>query len=73
MSAREFDWNPRPPGSCKHRPISNGWSSGWSAEHGPRPPASYCGYCEAVIQLDDEWLAKFAATGRPVSVYDPTA
>lgn len=60
------DWlgDIRPSDSCKHRPISNGWSSRWSREHGQDPATTWCGYCKAYIEIDAEWAAKFAAHGK---------
>lgn len=53
------DFAPLPPGSCKHRPISNGWSQG-----GGLPAFSWCGYCKAYVEHDGQWIAKFTARGK---------
>lgn len=51
----------RVPGSCPHRPISNGWSQSASREAIGHSPYSWCGHCKAYIEHDAEWAAKFAA------------
>ena len=46
---------PRPAGSCKHRPISNGWSQHIDLKTGESRSESWCGYCKASVEHDGEW------------------
>lgn len=56
----------RPAGSCKHRPVSNGWSAHLNLRTGERSSSSWCGRCRSAIEHDAEWIAKFVASGRSV-------
>lgn len=49
----------KPAGSCKHRPIHNGLS--WRGSHDGTVSelSARCGYCRAVVELDEEWIEKF--------------
>lgn len=55
-----------PAGSCKHRPISNGWSAHLDLRTGASEASAWCGYCKAHIELDAEWIAKFVSSGRAI-------
>lgn len=64
----------KPAGSCRHRPISNGWSQGWKLADGRMPAVSRCGLCRSFVEVDDEWIEKFKAAGKtPPRPADPTA
>ena len=58
----------KPAGSCKHRPISNGWSVHKSRQSDGSmkvvSSGAWCGYCRAFVQIDREWQQKFVDHGR---------
>ena len=44
------------PGSCPHRPISNGYS----CVGGDQRALCWCGRCQSFAYMDEEWVRKYA-------------
>lgn len=47
--------------TCKHRPISNGWSGGPGCSV---PPTTWCGYCKRNVLVDEAWAEKYYEAQR---------